>query len=747
MALLKNLKNFVTEDLVTSKAQVIEAISSNELQQSKAKQGNSIRNIKAAIIRNIGVLTFTSYNREAFIAPEYNLEEIRNASEADSYIKMSLMKYSYLIYKAGWAVKGKDEAVEYINQRFRMMSFATGKPMDILFQEVADDMVRYSNAFLAKARVDSLPGINAKPIFENKKIVGGYYRIDPSSIVIERDRSGNVKRYRQGHGEDERYFSPNDIIHLYMDRDANNAFGTPRIIAALEDVQLLRKIEGNIVSLIYRFSRPIFHWKIGIPQQGLQATDPEIKEAQREAERMTYESMIITNEKTEIKAIGAEGTALSAEGYLKYFEERVFTALGVSATQMGRGSDKSSADSMDEQVHDVVKYIQRIIATFYENFMISELLLEGGFNPILNEDDIVTYEFEEISLETKIKKENHEMTRYQSNILTLDEARRKMGMKDAPEDEERLYKNLIEKNCRIAEIDATYKHQKEMQDKTLAAQKEATKEASKNSSNNSNSSNSSKNSTGTTGGGSTKPKVTKSTSPNNDASNKNQPENQHGKTSVKVKESLETNESLNIKGCTINNSKKEFKQIFKKYEDLRNDIKENEDIDLIMPLSKEDISSEIIKHINMYSIDGINDALDEVEKLKHYRAYPSTSPELIEFYEEVNQSIEQLLKEIKDKIKLEEKEVDIVFDTYEYRIRFITDYVIRKAYWYSFIKTASSCDIDKAYVLFNSDKDRENAKSDVINTKAFSYDEIPAYHSFCNCKITLDKKKHQKHNK
>ena len=57
------------------------------------------------------------------------------------------MKYSYLIYKAGWAVKGKDEAVEYINQRFRMMSFATGKPMDILFQEVADDMVRYSNAF------------------------------------------------------------------------------------------------------------------------------------------------------------------------------------------------------------------------------------------------------------------------------------------------------------------------------------------------------------------------------------------------------------------------------------------------------------------------------------------------------------------------------------------------------------------------------------------------------------------------
>lgn len=738
MALLKNLKDYFTEGESKNAKESMDT--SKMQQQNKSKKNSAIRDIKSAIIRNLGILTFTSYNREAFIAPEYNLEEIRNASEADSYIKMAHMKYSYLIYKAGWTLKGKDQAVEYINQRFRMMSFATGKPMDILFQEVADDMVRYSNAFLVKARVDSIPGISAKPIFENSKVVGGYYRVDPASIVIERDKSGNVKRYRQGYGDNERYFKPADMMHFYMDRDANNAFGTPRILAALEDVQLLRKIEGNIVSLIYRFSRPIFHWKIGIPQQGLQATDPEIKEAQREAERMTYESMIITNEKTEIKAVGAEGTALSAEGYLKYFEERVFTALGVSATQMGRGSDKSSADSMDEQVHDVVKYIQRILATFYENFMISELLLEGGYNPILNEEDIVTYEFEEISLETKIKKENHEMTRYQGNITTLDEARRKMGMKDAPEDEERLYKNLIEKNSRIAEIDATYQHQKEMQDKTLAAQKETARISASSSS-----SSSSKSSKGTTGGGSTKPKTTKSSGPNKDAQNKNTPENQHGKTSVKVKESIDTQEALDIKGCTVKNAEKEFKQIFKKYDDLRNDIKGKEDIDLIMPISKESISSEIIKQINTYSLQGIADALKEVEKVKHYTTYPSTTPDLYDFYDEVNNNIESLLKEIKTKIKTEEKDVDVVFDTYQYRVRFIVDYVIRKAYWYSFIKTASACDVEEAYVLFNSESDKKKIKDDIINTSAFSYEEIPAYHSFCDCQVTLDKEKYKKH--
>ena len=124
--------------------------------------------------------------------------------------------------------------------------------------------------------------------------------------------------------------------------------------------------------------------------------------------------------------------------------------------------------------------------------------------------------------------------------------------------------------------------------------------------------------------------------------------------------------------------------------------------------------------------------------------FSSTTPELVEFYEEIEQSIESLLKEMKTKIKSDKKDVDVVFDTYQYRVRFITDYVTRKVYWYSFVKTAATCDIEKAYVLFNSESDREMAKSDVINTKAFSYEDIPAYHSFCDCKVTLDKEEYNK---
>ena len=89
-----------------------------------------------------------------------DLSEIKRASESDSYIKIALMKYSYMLFKAGYKLKSEnEEAKKYIQQRFYIMSFATDKPIDILFQEIGDDLIRYSNAFLVKTRVDTvMPG-------------------------------------------------------------------------------------------------------------------------------------------------------------------------------------------------------------------------------------------------------------------------------------------------------------------------------------------------------------------------------------------------------------------------------------------------------------------------------------------------------------------------------------------------------------------------------------------------------------
>lgn len=684
------------------------------------------------VVKAIGMIASQGATRGDFTEPEYNLNEIKLASDSDSYIKMALMKYTYLVYKAGYQLKGEnDAAVEYIKMRFRIMSFATGKPIDILFQEVADDLIKYSNAFLVKSRVDkTMPGVNAKGIFSDKPI-GGYFRIDPASVKIKRDKNGTIKSYEQVTEDgSEKKFAPTEVIHFYMDRDANNAFGTPRIVAALEDVKLLRRIEGNVISLIYRFAIPIYQWTIGLPESGFQATDKEIQEAQKEIENMPMDGVIVTNEKTKIQAIGAEGQALDASKYLEYFEKRVFAALGVSESQMGRGGAKQDADSMEAQVHDTVKYVQRVISIFSENYIINELLLEGGFNPIINEDDIVDYVFNEISLDTKVKVENHEMLKYQSNLVPFDEARLAIGKK-SDIDENRLYTNMIESKAAIDQINAKTQGSLEVAKANAAVAKAA----------------------GVAGNG-----QTKSASPSKAAATKNRPTNQHGTTSAKIKEDydevdddgniveipeIEIAESVSViekSTKKLKNHKKIFSSVYKRYENLRNDITDtNADLDMLFPIAKDSIMSDIRAQLQLESYEGVSQATADISKQNNaYHLLPNVNISLDQFYEEAEATLKGILKDVEKRVKANRDTVAVnaVFNSLEYRLRFLLEFIMPKVYWYSYIKTGAFYGIDKAYVVFDGSKDAEDHPAE-IRTNAFSIDDIPAYHSFCNCKVSF----------
>ncbi len=637
---------------------------------SFTKKVSSLFNPKAIsnfAVKSVGFLTSQVYRREIFSRPEYNLEEIRDASESDSYIKISFSKYSYLIFKAGWTFKSDNqEAIDYLNKRFKLMSYCTGKPMDILLQEIADDFTRYSNVILLKSRVDSIPGVKATP-FDSDQVVGGYCRVDPASVKIKRDKYGNVIKYEQGHGANKKQFFPRDVIHMYYDKDANNAFGTPRIIAALDDVKLLRKIEGNIVALIHRFSMPLYQWKIGIPEVGFQGTDAEINRAKREVESSSLDGLIITNEKTEIKAIGAEGHALNAEPYLRYFEDRVFSALGVSASQMGRGGAKQDADSMEAQIHDTVKFIQRTISTWIKETVITELLLEGGFNPFDGSAD-VEFAFEEISLETKLKKENHEMLKYQSNVTTFEEARRKMGMKDTVEDEDRLYQRMIADKSSIDQIDRNGEWQERL------AKINAAKTAANNSSSSSSSNSSSKSSV------STSKSKTRNTSgqkqPNKAATNNNRPQNQHGTSSVKVKELSDLVLDFVL--------------------DLQEDSISNE---TVINLYENTIYDYFIRELNRISLRAINEATIEINSVdESYHLLPNKKIDISSQNKELQKNIHTILEDMNDSSSNNKDDISSLSNYCTYRLKLLLEQHTKTTYDFSYIKAGSLLGMKEVYI-------------------------------------------------
>ena len=671
-----------------------------DLQVPKTNRASSLFKDALFKVKAVGYINNQTYRREKFERCEYNLSEIRDASEADSYIKIALTKYSYMIYKAGWRLKSENQAaIDYIMHRWRLMSFQTDKPMDILFQEVADDLVRYSNAFLIKSRVDKIPhGVKAKGIVDSGKPVGGYFRVDPASIKIKRDKYGNVIKYEQGKGESKKQWDKEDVIHIYMDKDANNAYGTPRIIAALDDVKLLRKIEGNVVALIHRFSMPLYHWKIGVPQKGFEATDSEIRRTKQEVESSSLDGLIITNEKTEIKSIGSEGSALNAEPYLKYFEERCFSALGVSASQMGRGGAKQDADSMEAQTHDTVKYIQRILSAFIENHMIGELLLEGGFDIFSGECEI-KYEFEEISLETKIKKENHEMLKYQSNMTSLEEGRRRIGEKDTPDNEERLYQRIISDKSALDQIDRNGEWQEKL--------------AKMNMQNNADNSSDNSSSGGNVSTSKTKSRNTSGKSePSKAATNNNRPTNQHGTTSVKVKESVSNTMYRIYYGIPeLNESNiKNYSMIL------------NNEFDRIM---------------NMNYLQAMNDAIVDINEFSsEYKTLPNFVLKYSEYKNEFNKEINDLLKEIQQESRNNTSDsIHNVLTYHEKEFSEMVSYYTEKLYNYSYIETGKHVGQESVYIKPSNNNSFKEYKINEINSSTLLERE------FDDCIITFNKER------
>ena len=663
-------------------------------------------NLKQFQVKHLGYKP----DSDDYTPAESDLAEVRSAIETDSYIKVALDKTFQMIFKAGYKISSKNEkAVEYLKQRLALMAFGTGVPWDIMLEELARDLVFYSNAFWVKSRVDKIMGgLQAKPVL-GKKPVGGYFRTEPSTMEIKRDNSGTIKSYKQQEGTEEKEYKAEDVIHFYIDREANNNFGTPRVLAALEDVRILRKIEGNTLSLIYRFTIPLYQMIIGLPQENMMATNQEIDEARDELNKMPLDGIIITNERTAFKAIGAEGKAIEVAPYLQYYERRVFTALNMSEAMMGRGGSKQDADSMENIQHDTVKYFQKMIAIFIENCVFNELLLEGGFNPIFTPDDWVSFEFNEVNLDTKVKMENHEILKFQSNAITFEELRRSLGRESEGVDEGRLYQNMISTQSAIEILNAK-----------VAAE-------------------------GQTGNGNVKNGKTTSTKPTKEADSIARPTNQNGTTTAKIGESVVPLQEAADEDPVVarilkkdrhtNEYRAEFPEMYKKYEALRNECIEKGNF------SKGRVTrytAEFQTALKTYLQDSARQGYAQAQLSDHQVAFGGVDIDCDEVIHAADTTVERFVKDLAAKVEAKDADINSCFDYMEYRLRFACVYFTKKALNYGIVKGYAVQGVKTLpLILTDTHKDR----TATIHTDNFDIDQIPPFSPYCSCSIKRPKRK------
>lgn len=519
-----------------------EKVTTKKLDTNKKVTGDFQSALKA---KPVTLGEYRNANAQNPGARSYDLAQIKNAVLTDSYLAVAVRKFSQLITKAGYQIKSKNEdAANYVNDRIKVIEFRTKIPFYTLITSIARDLYTYSNSYIIKTRDNNTEkfGLKAEKIFSGGAI-SGLFLADPASVTIRRNDAGAIDVYVINQEE----YSPNDVIHLYIDKMNNADYGTSRIYSALEDVTMLRKAEGLVMTILYRFAIPVLHIKVGNTAEGQYATQKEINDARDAFQEMPNDGFIVTNERTAIEAITPNMQANQLLKFLEYLELRVFSALNASKSSMGRGGGQSSADNTEALMHDEVRAFQNVITNFIEKYLFTELLLEGGFNPLLNKEDYVAFEFNEVSIDTKIKIESNTIQKYQGNVITLEEARRELGFSNEVSEED-MYAFTITQKGKLDLVDA----QANAAIKTAKATAELNAQQAKSSSNDDGLDNRKFNGKQASSG------------PNDYFSNDANPTNQNtDKYSIKAKESLNTQQNLD-------DYSKNFSEVDKLYKDLSN---------------------------------------------------------------------------------------------------------------------------------------------------------------------------------
>ena len=443
---MNKLKLWLLDKVFREELRQTPLIHSRVFDAGSSSSSSQSTGLVAGILSRLGLRNGDITSKD-FEDPEYDLSVISTAYDTDSYIRQGVDKYVDQVFKEGWDIYGKDAgAVDYLKLRLSYMAEATNTPTSQLLIDIAEDVVKYSNCIIAKSRAKDAtalpPGVTVTGV-NGELPVGGYFCVNVTTMKAKRDKYGTVSGWQQEVDDATVKFKPQDIVHIYYKREKGNAFGTPFLQPVLDDVRALRQAEENVLKMMYRNIHPFYHVAVG--DNDTPGSTTEIEDLKSTINDMDVEGGLVTTNRVEIKPI-ASNQVINAEPYLRYLEERVFSGMGIPGILFGRGdtSNRSTGDNMASEMADRIKAIQRTIEMFVNSFIIKEILLEGGYDPILNPDQNVEFKFRDNDLDLKIKSETHAVYLYEHNAITEDEMRIAIG-RDVITDRSKMHQMLITK--------------------------------------------------------------------------------------------------------------------------------------------------------------------------------------------------------------------------------------------------------------------------------------------------------------
>lgn len=455
---MNKLKMFIAKRFFKELLPVSESVND----ASGSTGGGAGRELASEYVKRV---TYKENGDTDFEDPDFDLEDIQNGYNTDSYIRQGVDKYVDQIFKEGYSFYGTDaNAVEYLKLRLAYIAEASNTPTSQLLMDIAEDVVKYGNCMLVKARnsdPNSLPqGAKVQGLYGKDPVVG-YFCANPVTMKCKRDEYGTVTEWQQDNDGGTQTFAPEDVVHFYYKREKGNAYGTSFLIPVLDDVRALRQAEENVLKMMYRNIYPFYHVAVGT--EDATGTSKEVDALKEAIDGMDVEGGLVTTERVKITPIASD-KVIDAEPYLNYMEARVFSGMGIPAIMFGRGNtaNRSTGDNMTSEMADRIRAISRVIEMFFNAFVVKEILMEGGYDPVLNPDQAVEFRFNDNDVDVMIKKEVHAIYKYEHNAITEDEMRDELGMDPIAEGERaKLFVELITRETLRLEAELNLQAQKE----------------------------------------------------------------------------------------------------------------------------------------------------------------------------------------------------------------------------------------------------------------------------------------------
>lgn len=379
---------------------------------------------------------------------EFDIVSIFKLLKHESYFQKSIDKKLSLSTKSGFSIISDDDDVnDYFNKRFLLMQLQTKKSLNTIIKQTLLYLFVCRNAFIVKVRDPNFQYAKSYSMDNKEKHpVVGLFTVHPTMMKpkfkyvkesgmwkavldkwVNTNKRGQIKE-----------FDVDDVVHFTINREDGYLFAFPDVLPVIDDIRTLRKIEEDIQLLIYRDLFPIIHYTIESPRiidHGQKYT--ELDQARYDMQKIVQDGGIATDKRHEIKFVGNEGKSLDVSKYLEYFQQRVFSGLGVSAIDMSIAGQANvgDAEGVSKQLIDLVKYVQQELAEQFKENVLIEMALQSPFDNILDKGIMPEFKFEEVDLEWKIRYENHEADLYTKNTKTIHEIRNNRGEKTLSDDD------------------------------------------------------------------------------------------------------------------------------------------------------------------------------------------------------------------------------------------------------------------------------------------------------------------------